>query len=157
MSCSRVRRPWRSFHHAREDLRSTLLPGWVRRVTTLRAARYLRVPDAARYLGVSRRTFYDHVRKDVPCVKIGGVVAFDVTDLDAWAEAHKELPTQADERPPVSTGTELARRKWTFEEGRRGMHGEFAANPEGRFVFDPERKLAWDPVSKSFKRKKETK
>lgn len=77
------------------------------------------MPEAARYLGVSRRTFYDYVRKDVPCVKVGGAVAFDVTDLDAWAEAHKERPKSAvsealDERP-LAAPTPTAQHRYAQE------------------------------------------
>jgi excisionase family DNA binding protein len=64
-------------------------------MTTERAARYLSALDAARYLGVSRRTFYDHVRNDISPIRIGARVLFDEADLDKWAEARKEARTPA--------------------------------------------------------------
>ncbi len=73
---------------------------------TERAARYLSAPEAARYLAVSTRTFYDHVRKGVPAVRIGASVRFDVADLDEWAAKRKEAPAP---REPVPTFTETRR------------------------------------------------
>jgi excisionase family DNA binding protein len=66
-----------------------------------RAARYLSADAAARYLGVSRRTFFKHVRASVRAVQIGGRVTFDTDDLDAWANAHKTAPVV--EQPAPST------------------------------------------------------
>lgn len=88
-------------------------------MTTERAARYLGVPAAARYLGVSVRTFYDHVRKELPCVKIGSRVTFDAVDLDAWADAHKERPNSAASKPsdetPLAVPTPTAQRRWALD------------------------------------------
>lgn len=50
--------------------------------------RYLRQPAAAAYLGVSVTHFTRHVRRELREVKIGGVLAYDRLDLDAWADDH---------------------------------------------------------------------
>ena len=50
--------------------------------------RYLRQPDAAAYLGVSVTHFTRHVRRELREVKIGGVLTYDLLDLDAWADDH---------------------------------------------------------------------
>jgi len=67
--------------------------------------RYLSAPDAAAYLGVSTRTFYDYVRKNVRVVRIGTRVAFDVADLDAYAERQKESPPEPVDTLPRRTAT----------------------------------------------------
>ena len=52
----------------------------------------LSVPEAAEYLGVSVRTFYEHVRPGLPAIRIGARVVFDPEDLDKWAELQKVAP-----------------------------------------------------------------
>jgi len=52
----------------------------------------LSVPEAAEYLGVSVRTFYEHVRPGLPAIRIGARVVFDSDDLDKWAELQKVAP-----------------------------------------------------------------
>jgi len=54
--------------------------------------RYLDASGAATYLGVSRRTFFVHVRRHVPSIKVGARVTFDPVDLDAWVVANKVQP-----------------------------------------------------------------
>jgi excisionase family DNA binding protein len=78
-------------------------------MTTERAARYLSALDAARYLGVSRRTFFVHVRKNVPCVQIGARVLFDTTDLDRWVEINKRVPAGGDVAADMAIGEEVAK------------------------------------------------
>lgn len=74
-------------------------------MTDERAARYISAPEAARYLGVSTRTFYDHVRSGVAFVRIGSRVLFDAADLDAWAASRKQAPPE-----PVAPPVEPSRR-----------------------------------------------
>ncbi len=73
----------------------------------------LRTSAAASYLGVSTRTFYDHVRKHVPTVRIGARVLFDTADLDAYATSQKTPPSvePAAEpvRPPPASRSETVR------------------------------------------------
>jgi excisionase family DNA binding protein len=79
-------------------------------VTEKRAIRYLSALEAARYMGVSRRTFFMYVRKDVPSIQIGARVLFDAADLDTWAEAHKRAPEPKEPtriEAPVHTGSPL--------------------------------------------------
>jgi excisionase family DNA binding protein len=68
-------------------------------MTDERAARYLSAPEAARYLGVSRRTFYEYVRPKVQFARIGARVVFDTNDLDAWIASRKEAPPERVEAP----------------------------------------------------------
>lgn len=50
-------------------------------------SRLLTPTQAAKYLGVSRSTFYTlRIRR----VKVGTASRYDVQDLDAFIEAHKE-------------------------------------------------------------------
>jgi len=50
--------------------------------------------DAAKSLGVSRKTLYNHTapRGDLPAVRIGARVLYDVADLRAWIERRKTRP-----------------------------------------------------------------
>lgn len=70
-------------------------------MTTERAAGYLTAAAAAQYLGVSRRTFFKHVRAGVRAVQIGASVRFDIADLDKWADAHKTAPVVEQAAPVV--------------------------------------------------------
>jgi len=59
------------------------------------ARRYLRTPQAARYLNLSGRTLEKHRTYGTGPVyqKLGGVVVYDVTDLDAWANRGRQSST----------------------------------------------------------------
>ncbi len=57
----------------------------LRRAVAAPPRRLLQRPDAAAYLGVSVNTFDRHVRSEVPEVRRGTVVLFDVDALDRWA------------------------------------------------------------------------
>src|SRR4051794_40866245 len=52
-------------------------------------SRKLSAPESADYLGVSRRTFYEHCRPGLPAIRIGARVLFDPEDLDKWADLQK--------------------------------------------------------------------
>ena len=71
---------------------------------TERAARYMSALDAASYMGVSRRTFFMYVRKNVPHVQIGARVLFDVADLDRWIETNKRVPAGGDVAADMAIG-----------------------------------------------------
>ncbi|HEY0437593.1 MAG TPA: helix-turn-helix domain-containing protein [Phenylobacterium sp.] len=55
---------------------------------TAPSARYLRTPDAGRYLGLSRRTLEKHrcYGTGPAYRKIGGLVVYTIEDLQAWAD-----------------------------------------------------------------------
>ena len=72
-------------------------------MTDRAAAKYLGVDAAAAYLGVSVRTFYDHVRQHVQWVRIGSRVVFDPADLDAFCAARKVVPDGWVEPEPEPT------------------------------------------------------
>ncbi len=57
----------------------------LRRTVGAPTRRLLQRPAAAAYLGVSVNTFDRHVRPEVPEVRRGTVVLFDVDALDRWA------------------------------------------------------------------------
>lgn len=57
----------------------------LRRAVAAPTQRLLQRPAAAAYLGVSVNTFDRHVRPEVPEVRRGTVVLFDVDALDRWA------------------------------------------------------------------------
>lgn len=62
----------------------------------------LRLPDAARHLGVSPRSLADRgwrMRRGIPCFKIGKAVVFDAAALDRWLRRHQERPLRALEDP----------------------------------------------------------
>jgi excisionase family DNA binding protein len=113
-------------------------------MTSERAAKFLRAPAAARYLGVSLRTFYDHVRAHVPAVRIGTRVVFDPADLDAFAETRKVAPTgpsivplpTRDERlrkaSPVTTGQPSSRVQKMINLMRGQVAPQAAWEPPGR-------------------------
>lgn len=52
--------------------------------------RYLRVVEAAKYLGVSRRTLDSYIAEgQIPHIRQAGVKRIDRADLDKWAETRK--------------------------------------------------------------------
>lgn len=70
-------------------------------MTTGRDAKYKSADEAAEYLGVSRRTFYEHVRREVRTVRIGTRVRFKTDELDSWAERHSSGGIEQDAPEPV--------------------------------------------------------
>jgi excisionase family DNA binding protein len=55
--------------------------------------RLMNIRDAARYLGTSPATLYTKVwRREIPFVKFGRSVRFDLKDLDALIEESKVKP-----------------------------------------------------------------
>ncbi|MEM9243456.1 MAG: hypothetical protein AAGA27_05285 [Pseudomonadota bacterium] len=47
--------------------------------------RIIRLKDVPAYLGMSRKYFNQHVRPQLPCIRIGSRgIGFDVLDLDNW-------------------------------------------------------------------------
>jgi excisionase family DNA binding protein len=56
-------------------------------------ARLMNIRDAARYLGTTPATLYTKVwRREIPFVKFGRSVRFDVNDLDDLIEGSKVKP-----------------------------------------------------------------
>jgi excisionase family DNA binding protein len=55
--------------------------------------RLMNIRDAARYLGTTPATLYTKIwRREIPFVKFGRSVRFDVKDLDALVEESKVKP-----------------------------------------------------------------
>jgi excisionase family DNA binding protein len=55
--------------------------------------RLMNIRDAARYLGTTPATLYTKIwRREIPFVKLGRSVRFDVNDLDALIEGSKVKP-----------------------------------------------------------------
>ena len=55
--------------------------------------RLMNIRDAARYLGTTPATLYTKIwRREIPFVKFGRSVRFDVRDLDALIEGSKIKP-----------------------------------------------------------------
>jgi excisionase family DNA binding protein len=55
--------------------------------------RLMNIRDAARYLGTTPATLYTKIwRREIPFVKFGRSVRFDVNDLDALIEESKVKP-----------------------------------------------------------------
>jgi excisionase family DNA binding protein len=64
-----------------------------RTVHAREAIRLLNVKEAARYLGTTPASLYSMVwRREVPFVKLGRSLRFDMNDLDALIEASKFKP-----------------------------------------------------------------
>lgn len=59
---------------------------------------HLRTPDAAKYLGLSASTMEKmRLRSDGPrYAKLGRLVVYAITDLDAWVDARKRTSTLDD-------------------------------------------------------------
>lgn len=67
--------------------------------------RILRTPAAAEYVGLSPSTLEKRrLLGDGPrFLRLGGrAVGYDVKDLDAWLDGHRESPSAADPRRPAS-------------------------------------------------------
>ena len=72
--------------------------GWVSRGMTMKAStvsngvigrRLLNVREAAQYLGLEVDTVYKKARlREVPCVKVGRALRFDVQALERFIEQH---------------------------------------------------------------------
>lgn len=63
--------------------------------TSLSLSPRLRLPDAARYLGISPRSLADRgwrQRHGIPCFRVGRALVFDVAALDRWLARHAERP-----------------------------------------------------------------
>jgi excisionase family DNA binding protein len=59
----------------------------------LQDVRLMNIRDAARYLGTTPATLYTKVwRREIPFVKLGRSLRFDVNDLDALIEGSKVKP-----------------------------------------------------------------
>lgn len=53
--------------------------------------RLLTVKEAAEYLSMTKAAIYQkRHRKQIPVVRLGKALRFDIQALDAWIEAHKE-------------------------------------------------------------------
>ena len=51
------------------------------------------IADAAQYVGLSTHTVYTMVsQRRIPYVKVGRLVKFDLTQLDAWIHKHTVMP-----------------------------------------------------------------
>ncbi len=52
------------------------------------------VADVARLIGVTPATVYDWIRhRQIPFIKIGGVIRFDTAAMEAWIESKKSPVT----------------------------------------------------------------
>lgn len=56
--------------------------------------RILSIKEASEYLGVSVRTLYDwaYQKKELPFIKLGGKLAYDIKDLEKYIERKKVHP-----------------------------------------------------------------
>jgi excisionase family DNA binding protein len=93
-------------------------PGLVRDPSTIAglARKLLSRDEAAAYLGIGLTTFETTVQPELPIVRIGRRVLFDVEDLDRWVAAQKvgsSFPPTETARPSttsVSASPSRARR-----------------------------------------------
>lgn len=83
--------------------------------------RYLRTPEAARFLGLSHRTLEKHRTYGTgPAYrKIGGRVIYRLDDLQAWAEAGRQTSTSDAAAGRVSPAKRHAATAPAFSGGRR--------------------------------------
>ena len=52
--------------------------------------RLLNIKEVSEYLGISQKGLYNMIyRREIPFIKIGGRVRFDIIDLDKWIERQK--------------------------------------------------------------------
>ena len=72
------------------------------------ARKLLSREEAASYLGIGLTTFEEVVQPELPIVRIGRRVLFDVEDLDGWITAQKvrgtSPATEAERRSTTSVG-----------------------------------------------------
>jgi excisionase family DNA binding protein len=62
-----------------------------------KGARLLTVPQAAEYLGTTPATLYTKVwRREIPFIKLGRSIRFDVRDLDELIEMSRVVPQDLD-------------------------------------------------------------
>lgn len=60
-------------------------------VVPVRADRLWTVPEVADFLRLHPKTIYDMAaRGDLPCLRIGGRLRFDPSDIATWVSARKE-------------------------------------------------------------------
>lgn len=61
----------------------------------------LSTADAAALLGISPRSFRQHVAPTCPRVRIGALVRYRLADLEAWADARADEPRRGRGLRPV--------------------------------------------------------
>lgn len=62
----------------------------------------LRPREACRWLGVSLRTLHTWTKQGrIPHLRVGKVVLYPVTELEAWLREQTKVTTQASSNPPA--------------------------------------------------------
>jgi excisionase family DNA binding protein len=52
---------------------------------------YINIKKASEYLGLAIATLYAYVsKKNIPFIKVGDRILFDIKDLDSWMDSKKQ-------------------------------------------------------------------
>lgn len=119
----------------------------------LNAVQLMTTAEVAAYLRLKERTVYEMVsRQQIPCSRATGKLLFSRSLINAWIEAHTEMPAgRAPAAPPIYAGSSDPLLEWALRQSgsglavlaggsRRGLE-RFAAGEAvlaGLHLFDPE-------------------
>jgi excisionase family DNA binding protein len=68
-------------------------------------SRRLRLPEAAEYLGITRRTLASNgwrIKHRIPTIAIGRALIFDTAALDRWLAQHVQRPVSTSFTSPLA-------------------------------------------------------
>src|SRR4051794_14427038 len=100
-----------------------------KRSTRLAVARLLSRDDAASFLGISLTTFQEHVQSQLPVVRIGRRLLFDLEDLKIWVDRQKQA-TDFDGRVSAPMSVSHSRgRSMTISPRARAMKERLTRSP----------------------------
>jgi excisionase family DNA binding protein len=60
---------------------------------------FLTIPDLSEYLTIKKTTLYSMVESgDIPHYRIGRLIRFKMSDVEAWMENHRQDPSDANKK-----------------------------------------------------------
>jgi putative molybdopterin biosynthesis protein len=87
------------------------------------AAVLMTTSEVASYLRVKERTVYEMVsRQQIPCSRATGKLLFSRALINAWVEAHTEMPRErAPALPPIYAGSSEPLLEWALRQSGSGL------------------------------------
>ena len=87
------------------------------------AAHLMTTPEVASYLRIKERTVYEMVsRQQIPCSRATGKLLFSRALINAWVEAHTEMPRErVPAPPPIYAGSSEPLLEWALRQSGSGL------------------------------------
>jgi excisionase family DNA binding protein len=97
------------------------------------AANLMTTAEVASYLRIRERTVYEMVsRQRIPCSRATGKLLFSRALINAWVEAHTEMPReQAASAPPIYAGSSEPLLEWALRQSGSGLAVLVAGSRKG--------------------------